>query len=277
MQLPDIFETFNRRIYTFVNQPENQRLIPATGSYSTPFRGTLRGETEGARATSQLATGGVGVLWLGANPNVPESLEKVLDPDSRNPSHFPSFERQMQSGRVGAQQWDEEGVPRVGWDPIGAPVRGWALYADVVKGIAGDGGVAMANFLPWGSALARDFWTPMKASHPELLARVLRFANDLNLEITQALRPKLIVVPKSLGGSRELADTWIASSRAIDARLHELPLTKRRFKFTTAQIDGRGATWPVAYVPHPASLQYNGEDRAKIREGLSTALKLCIV
>jgi len=68
----------NQRIWDFVHQPANVRLRPATGYYSTPFRGGLFGEVKAAEVAKRLPTQGVDLLWLGANPCVPRSLRGAL-------------------------------------------------------------------------------------------------------------------------------------------------------------------------------------------------------
>jgi hypothetical protein len=75
----DIFARLNRRIFDFVQLPANRRLRPGTGSYSTLFRGTLFGLEDAAAVAQRLKRTKVDVLWLGANPCVPKSLDSILD------------------------------------------------------------------------------------------------------------------------------------------------------------------------------------------------------
>lgn len=272
--MPTVFDEFNRSIHDFVSRPENQRLRAGTGSYSTPFRGTLFGNADTTSAALRLAARPADVLWLGTNPDVPSSIAQILDPPLTD-GDFAGFQKQRLSGLLGEQDWRVS--PAVaGWDPLSKPTRGWAVYAEVLARVTAVERVAMANFLPWGSATAPAFWEPMRRDHPELLTRAVRFADELNAAITVALRPRLIVIPRSLSECRELRDTAIGRAHAT-AVPHELPkLGKRTLRFATGQIERGGATWNVVYLPHPASLRYSKEHRAAVVDGVSAMLKAAI-
>ncbi len=77
----------------------------------------------------------------------------------------------------------------------------------------------MANFIPWGSKNTKEFLTKLGAAHPELLKRALGFADDLNVDIINAIRPKL------------------------------------PFRFFVATYRRGAMAVPIVYVRHPASLR----------------------
>jgi len=82
----NIFEVINNNISDFVENQENKALKRGTGSYSIPFRGSIFGEIETAKVLSKLNAESVDVIWLGSNPNVPESLDAILSPSSQGES-----------------------------------------------------------------------------------------------------------------------------------------------------------------------------------------------
>jgi len=261
-----MFDTFNQRIQSFVSEPKNRRLLLGTGSYSTPFRGTLFGCSDSVDVAQHLATERADILWLGANPNVDRSVGKILANDPTDTSEFDSFLRQAQSGRYAEQVWDKAGLPSVGWDPIGKPVGSWSVYAELLGKVGRANRVAMANVIPWGSSVAKDFWKPLAQIEPALLERLLRFADELNTEITLALRPKLIIVPKSLGESPETRRMGIAASRARNLKAHTVKLSRTDFQFSVGKVERGGQPWTVAYLPHPSALRLEKDDRVTIVE-----------
>jgi hypothetical protein len=146
----------NARIAQFVTAKENRCLRPGTGGYSTPFRGGLFGKLRASEVDAELASGRTAdVLFLGANPNCPESLAAI---QQGGEGDWKDFERQVTSDEFGHV------APEGGrWDPLHDPgslksgQRAWALYAAWLGGaVGGLDTVALANILPW---VART-WTP---------------------------------------------------------------------------------------------------------------------
>jgi hypothetical protein len=130
MSPSNIFESVNQQIFDFVHESANRRLMPGSGSYSTPLRGKLFGESETTAVARQLETRRVDVLWLGTNPCVPRSLENILNPHCRE-GNFPDFEKQMASGLFSSRRWDEEGNPSTDWNPIDEPRGGYIVYTRI--------------------------------------------------------------------------------------------------------------------------------------------------
>lgn len=261
----NVFKACNERIRDFVEKPENRALRRGTGAYSTPFRGSLFSLHDAAAISERVAAEGVDVLWLGSNPNVPASVRNILSDDD-TAGDYPAFGAQLASGHYG--HYDE--TTGKSWDAL-AQGRGWAVYRAALQKFARPDRIVFANYIPWGSSVAKEFWTPLRERDPALLGRLLAFADELNADMTRHLRPKLVIVPRSLGDSRELADFGISSRKArVQAR--EIQLETRKLHFSTGKLDRGGKEWNVAYLPHPSALQLAAGDRAIVEKELGAAL-----
>jgi hypothetical protein len=259
----NIADTSNQRIYDFVHQTSNLRLRSGTGAYSTPFRGTLFSLSNTGEVGQQLMTRQVDALLLGTNPCVPQSLDHVLNPPGGS-GHFADFEHQMKSGSFGALKWDQHGNSSADWNPIQKPTGTWAVYRNVLGGVYDLDAVTMANFIPWGSQNADALLKGIGLVDPSLLKEMLAFADELNVEIVRALRPKLLVVPFSLGRNERLAPRGLSMKSARDIRPHHLPTTEGRVTFYTGVCARGGSSVPAVYVRHPSSLQLSVESRRRL-------------
>lgn len=271
----DIVGAVNRWIWDFVRHRTNADLLPGTGSYSTPFRGSLFGEVESAAVVKQLSARRVDVLWLGTNPCVPQSLEYILNPPAGR-GDFPDFEKQMESGLFGSWRWDGHGERARDWNPIEKPTGNWQVYRDMLAEIARPDCVAMANFIPWGSQNAEALVEQLGAANRLLLERALEFADDLNAEIVQAFAPKLVVVPFSLGRNRRfdaVRPLSLTLARAMDSRCHKVALPEGMFTFYTARCQRGTLVVPTVFLRHPASLRLRSEVRKRVIEGVARVLK----
>lgn len=261
----DAAKRANARIWDFVHARANARLRPGTGSYSTPFRGGLFGKTKSSDVARLTVRRRVDVLWLGANPAVRSSLENILNRGA-GLGDFPSFERQIQSGFFGSCKW-ANGVPTADWNPIETPRGGWRIYQRLLVTISRLEHVAMANVIPWGSQDAKTFLRKLHARDPALLRRVLEFADDLNVEIVETLKPKLLVVPLSLARQRELdaiAPIGVSLSKTTDVSRHEVLLPEGRFKFFTGVCQRGRYAVPTVFLRHPASLRLSVQSRVRL-------------
>jgi hypothetical protein len=270
----DIAHVANRRIWDFVHEGANLNLRAGTGYYSTPFRGSLFGEVKAADVAKQLCSRGVDALWLGTNPCVPDSLNNVINPPADS-GDFPSFKSQIESGFFGSSRWGPNGKPEADFNPIEKPTGNWQVYRDVLAEIAQLDCVAMANFIPWGSENGDALVNKLGTANRPLLERALEFADDLNAQIVQALAPKLVVVPFSLGRNRKfdavrLSDLTLA--RAIDSRPHRVPLPEGAFSFHTGRCQRGSLTVRTVFLPHPASLRLHSEAKKRL-EGVVKALQ----
>lgn len=152
--------------------PENLRLKRGTGSYSTPFRGSLFGETESAKIDATLQHMSVDVLWMGSNPNVPQSLQAILDGDA-HPAAYETFALQRKCGMF-SEQLFIDGHSSRGWDPIHYPAqRGWQFYSRLFASVGKLERVAMANFVVWGSRTFDELLSKLFESMPTSCAVLL--------------------------------------------------------------------------------------------------------
>jgi hypothetical protein len=151
---------------------------------------------------------------------------------------------------------------------------GWATYRDALKRVipgSSTDAVAFANFIPWGSSLTKQFLGPLRAEHPRLLDDVLAFADRLNVAIVQALRPRLLILPRSLADSPVLASTPLG--RAERTR-REVKLSRSAFRFVIGTLERGDDAYPAAFLPHPSSLR---TDRERVANAMSEQLGRLLV
>lgn len=225
----------------------------------------------------QLSRRSVDVLWLGTNPCVPRSLENIIHPP-RGKGDFPTFECQMESGLFGSWTWDSRGHCSPDWNPIERPAGNWHVYRDVLSKIARLERVAMSNFLPWGSKSADAMVKRLCATNRSLLDRMFEFADDLNAEIVQALAPKLVVVPFSLGRNPRIdlvRPLGLTLARAVDSREHTVGLRQGAFIFHTGHCQRGRLTVRTVFLRHPSSLRLGGDDKRRVIEGVVRVLEAC--
>jgi hypothetical protein len=266
----------NRRIWDFVHERPNLSLRAGTGYYSTPFRGGLFGKVKAVDVAKKLSNRGVDVLWLGTNPCVPSSLDKIINTPADD-GDFPSFERQIESGFFGSSRWEVNGEPKADFNPLEKPKAGWKVYRDLFQRLGLKlHSVAMANFIPWGSRDTRALVEQLGRANGPLLRRAVEFADDLNVEIVQALAPKLVVVPFSLGLSDALngvGPIGISLKKATDAHSFAIQLPKRTFNFHTAICKRSKLAVHTLFVPHPASLRLSNEAKSRVVSEVAKTLR----
>ena len=129
----------------------------------------------------------------------------------------------------------------------------WRAYRDLCQQIARLDCVAIANFIPWGSQNTLDLVAGLGSANKSLLQRALEFADDLNAEIVQALAPKLLIVPLSLGRNNVLdaaCGTGLSLRRVADATPFSVRMPKGTFNFYTAICKrGRGRSHGFRTAP----------------------------
>lgn len=273
MQPATVFDQWNTLIADFVNAPENRRLRPGTGGYSTLFRGSLFGMDHSVDVASQLEARRVRVLWLGMNPNMPSSLAQILAP-SGGDGDYPTFGLQRASGYFASWKW-RDGIPDRDWNPIERPRGGWRFYRDLLERTVKLDEVAMANFLPWGSGDVKAFLAGVSTLDRGLLDRAIAFADDLNTAVVEALAPDLLVVPFSLGRNRALdrvRTMAVTVAAARDVRAIEVAETAPRFTFYVGQCTRGRLDLRTLYLRHPAALQYSTDARRRIAMALGEVL-----
>ena len=167
----NIFEVINNSISDFVENQENKALKRGTGSYSIPFRGSIFGEIETEKVLSKLNAESVDVIWLGSNPNVPESLDAILSPSS--PSHYEGFVQQAMNDNFSEAYKNSECANVPLWDPINKPNNKWQFYSEIFNKRFGEHKTLMANIVLWG----RIKVLPPKGKH--------RILHSLNMQDIQ--------------------------------------------------------------------------------------------
>lgn len=275
MSRANIVRAANRRIWDFVHRDANRNLRSGTGYYSTPFRGRLFGETESDAVAKQLSSHSVDVLWLGTNPCVPRSLENIIRPP-KGRGDFPTFEYQMESGLFGSWLWDTRGNRSPDWNPIERPSGSWHVYRDMLSKIARLDRVAMSNFIPWGSKTGDAMVEGLCGENRPLLDRMFEFADDLNAEIVQALKPKLIVVPFSLGRNARFDSVrplGVTLARAVEQREHSVRLRQGAFIFHTGNCRRGRLTVPTVFLRHPSSLRLGDDEKRRVVDGVTEVLE----
>lgn len=265
----NIFDQTFSDIENFVNRPENQCLKLVTGKFSTPFRGTLFGTSETRTVIETLKSERIEMLWLGSNPNGKfheERLIDFLDGRADVESVYDGFAQQMDSGYFSEQS--EFG--KEPWDPINNPKGGWKFLAERLP-VSSKRSILMANFLPWESQEFGPFLSKLNNRDHRLLERILEFSAGLNQRLIEALRPKTIIVPKSVWDS-----PWLKKSKKTnlvvsngDTRV-KVKNNKKVFSFYTGKRFYENCDSKVILCYHPSYLNRMGVDgRSKYLDALT--------
>ncbi len=179
----NIFEITDEMIFKFVSEEDNSRMKLGTGAYSTLFRSTLFGEKETTNVMKKLETNEVKVLWFGSNPNVPKSLELIKENSASK--EFAGFLSQKDSKYFSeVTEWN--------------PFTQWSIYSEIIDKLYGIENTLMANYVPWGSSDFESFVKEMKDIDRALFLRVMEFSNSLAELLIDTLKPKLVIIPRSI-------------------------------------------------------------------------------
>lgn len=269
--MTNIFEESYELIEEFVSRPINARLKAGTGRYSTLFRGTLFGSTQTAVVAKHLTEQSVKVLWLGSNPNVPESLQAIIN--GSGTGHYHQFVEQKQTGHFSEVfKSSTSGELEPGWDPINQPSYQWRFYTEIFDQLFGHGRVLMANYVPWGS---RDFPQLIKgisAIDKELLQRVLEFSAMLNKRVIECIKPSIVVAPKSICHNQSICPHLFAGSprRTTTCRVE----ARVPFIFSIKDVVIGDQEMKVLVSPHPSYTSRVGrEHRGRVQSELTRALQ----
>jgi hypothetical protein len=183
---------------------------------------------------------------------------------------------QMKSGFFGSCRWDASGNPSADFNPIETPERNWRVYQRLISRIARPKWVAMANVIPWGSKTTDDLVRRLGSANLPLLKRILEFADDLNIEIVHALRPRLMVVPLSFARSRQLEavrGTGLSTSQVTGGRNHAIVLPEGNFTFYTGHCRRGNVNVRTVFLRHPASLRVSTESKKRVVDGVARVLE----
>jgi hypothetical protein len=265
-------DQMHQQIREFVEKHE--RFRPGTGSYSTPFRGTLFGQNKSDKIEEKLLkTRSADVLFLGANPNVPRSLDVIAN-NFKWDGDWCFFLAQCESGFFGEIDPDFPATHKLGWDPInGKKVRAhWKVFAEALKSALRQDkadAVAMQNLIPWGSRTVDEFLKKMESDIPD----VLELATSL-LEISvAALHPRLLLAPLSLCRHEALEGFPIAVNSAEQLSKVEFA-GGGRFEIMTGRVEISNNELPIVFTSHPSYLVYQRND---VREAVKGALFKALV
>jgi hypothetical protein len=211
-------------------------------------------------------------LWLGSNPNGPDALERILTGEG---TFGDAFERQRHSGAYSEVIWLPDGSHRVGWDPISNPRGGWGVYRRMFDLVGASDAVAMANFVPWGSATFDALLRGLTTKDAALCERVIAFAEELNRTILDALRPQVLIVPSSLGANRLLASlrcTHVSIAAHAGLERNSVQAGAKRLHVTVVPEPRGVATGAIVFVPHPSALRLSREAAQQFIDGLAQQL-----
>ena len=272
-------KNLNYSIQEFVLRPENSLLRPATGSYSTPFRGQLFGCDMAEDVEGKLAERNVSVLFLGSNPNCPGSLEYIMN-QSIGEGDWHSFLIQLKSGYFGERVTDQFGTARA-WCPLHHPSTmgsgqrsSWTFYADAIRtGVGSLEDVAMANVFSWGSGELDHMIRHLRAHDPGLLGRVISFANKQLTTMLDSLRPQLVLCPLSISNHQELRNLLLSRDRVKDSMNVSPSALASAFTMNLATTTINGREQRILFIKHPSALRWNRKaDRPSISDAMSSAI-----
>ncbi|MCU4674300.1 hypothetical protein N7931_01530 [Catenovulum sp. 2E275] len=258
----NIFDVVNTKIIEFVSRSENHNLQRGTGSYSVPFRGSLFETTNTTKVLTELENQAVEVIWLGSNPNVPGSLQAILD--SALPTHFNGFLDQQLNNNFSEAYADKSGVLHPCWDPINKPNNKWQFYTEVLNKKFGAHKTLMANIVPWGSKNFKAFTGELKKLDADLLARALSFSYELNNLIIEYFKPKVILVPKSINSSTS-TEWCLHPSKLMQIRHYQVK-GKVAFIFSVGLVEVDGTLIKVVTAPHPSYTPRIGKEYREIAQ-----------
>jgi hypothetical protein len=272
VKLKNIFNEVYELIDEFICRQENIRLKAGTGSYSTLFRGTLSGSTETMVVEKAISENPVRVLWLGSNPNVPESLDLITK--SPNSGHYNEFLKQKQNGHFSEVVRDPKtGNLIPGWDPINHPSYHWRFYTEIFEQLFGQGHILMANYVPWGSRDFSTFIREMTAFDRDLLNRVLHFSTMLNQHVINHFRPELIVAPKSIF-CQQLEYSHLSLQSPKNKEIIQIK-AKVPFNFSVNDILVGTHKTKLLVCPHPSYTSRVGrENRLRVQMEVAKAIDL---
>ena len=245
-----------------------------TADYSVLFRGTVFGHDRIDDVQKELDSGRrVDVLWLGANPNSPESIRAILEASEAMPSHSVAFDRQVGYGFLGHKTPDGRS-----WDPLNNPPGPWKIYRDALQVSGVVTSTLMANVIPWGSADMRSLIRPLHAMDPTLTIRALHFVDELNSQLVEIVRPKVIVLPLSIADNadiRKVAPSFGLLYESMEQREERrLPTDGQIRRRCLVGLVRRGSrTVPAVVLPHPSAWRCKIEDRQTLIQEVASIVK----
>ena len=274
--MSNVFDVVNNRIDEFVNLPENQSLKRGTGKASCLFRGSLFNSTNEQEVSNQLKSKNLDVIWLGSNPNAPDSLAAITGNSDTN--LYPEFIKQVNNAHFSEVDIDNNGKVKLGWDPINTPNNRWSFYTTILKDVFGDTNILMANFIPWGSKNMNTLISKLRIYDYELLERVVHFSNKLNEYLITTTKPKLIIAPKSISENNVLnkisrIDLHIKNLKTNTSFTNKMKWeNKRYFYYTIGSQRFNGKDTHILSCPHPSGIRLQAHERIEAQDSLKKDL-----
>lgn len=268
--MDNVFDESYALIDEFVSISENLRLKTGTGKYSTLFRGTLFDSTETTNVVKCLKNQQVKALWMGSNPNVPDSLKLITS--GEDGGHYKQFLAQKDSGHFSEVVVDSSaGTFKPSWDPINKPNYQWRFYAEIFAQLYKPSQILMANFVPWGSKNFSQFLKEINALDAELLKRIIDFSRILNQRVIECIKPELVIVPSSI------CQATLKNNYLVDRKIKNLKSfrveAKMPFKFTVSEAMIGVQNIKILVSPHPSYTPRIGkEKRADAQQAVINAL-----
>ncbi|WP_417794392.1 hypothetical protein [Terasakiella pusilla] len=262
-----IFDEIYRQTNEFLE--ENASLKAGTGRYSSFFRGTIMGTGKGCEAEERLGGAGVDVLWLGSNPNISSSLAAVLT-KSNDFSSYAEYVEQVDTGYFSEINLD---TLQPTWDPVNPDNKvswQWRYLGNLVCEKYDRNKILMANFVPWGSANFNEFLKQVSEYDPELLRSILAFCNHIHQFMIVSLKPKLVILPKSIAENSYLnrvLDTHV-SMKCLSGRVERIDTSHRKLSISVADVVLAGHKYRAISTYHPSFPLLKAE-----REALFSALR----
>ncbi len=249
----NVFYKINKAVLDFVNQPDTAILKNGTGSWSIPFRGTLFNTNKTKDVISELNSGKkVDVLWLGSNPNVPNSIDAIVN--NKNLSYIDGFIEQMES----------EYFSEFEWDPINKPSGGWRFYSDIFND--SNLNVLMYNYIVWGSGDFETFIKDMsnydRKNGTRVLTKLINFSNELTKHIIKVFQPKLVFVPKSIAEADRSLNILLSREETQDISDSKYPHQNKTGRTTSFNYYAGSYKYDksvkILCTPHPSYVAKSG-------------------
>ncbi|MBB3048947.1 hypothetical protein FHR99_003221 [Litorivivens lipolytica] len=248
----------NENVADFVRQEQNSILRAGTGVSCHYFRGSFEGEYLSDRVWEKVSErGGIDVLWLGANPNAPESLARIVSQTDHE--HYEAFLSQLEKRWICDVAPDDPDH----WDPLSTVKHaGWKFYCDSFERAGGAEAIMFANIIPWGSKNIDSLFKTLDEKSPELLNRVLQFGDSQVRAMVDLLKPRYVLAPSSFCNHRRLRgviDSPILGGPSYKFERRSVKPGKRAMNFAIRTDREAGIT--VVHAAHPSALRVTNQYR----------------
>lgn len=260
----------NYAVLNFARRTENLALLPKTRSHSTPFRGTVGSQYLQPQVADRLDRHPIDVLVVGSNANDVG--------DTAAATKYRPLQNQIDSGFFGEAYWSPEGKPVPGWSPFNDPKPGWQLLTAAIQEAQAEsgsmGGATFANYIPWGS---RDLEHLAAQTDPELLDRVVAFSDSLFEDVLQVLRPRIVLIVKSLTDNKDVGSRTGLKKHRDKAEKLAIPYRDaggtKRLILESGAFKAAGIEMKLIHIGHPSWWTIPAGERSAVRRTLVKVLR----